>query len=143
MLQFREKVASIKKGKWYTYVGLYRCDCGNSLCATIKDVKAGKIVRCKTCQQTRRVTHGRTKSREYNSWSNMRQRCNNPKATYYPNYGGRGISICQRWDKFENFLADMGDRPKSQSLDRINNDGNYQPDNCRWATRTQQNLNRR
>jgi predicted XRE-type DNA-binding protein len=76
--------------------------------------------------------------REYSSYRAMRNRCHNPRHSRYPYYGGRGISICERWLKFENFLADMGERPQGKSLDRINNDGNYTPKNCRWATQREQ-----
>jgi hypothetical protein len=74
----------------------------------------------------------------------MKDRCNNPKAAQYQYYGGRGIRVCERWNVFENFLADMGPRPSpSHSIDRINNDGNYEPGNCRWATMSTQRLNQR
>ncbi len=77
----------------------------------------------------------------YISWMAMRTRCSYPKHIAYPRYGGRGITVCARWNKFENFLADMGERPSGMSLDRIDSDGNYQMDNCRWATVKQQQRN--
>jgi hypothetical protein len=85
------------------------------------------------------------RSPEYIAWSGMKQRCNNPKCKGYPNYGGRGIRVCDRWaDSYLNFLADMGRRPKrGYSLDRINNDGHYEPGNCRWADAKEQAANKR
>ena len=81
---------------------------------------------------------------EYIAWVNMWQRCRNKKRHDYPRYGGRGISVCNRWIEYDNFLADMGKKPnKEMSLDRINNNGNYEPSNCRWATKSQQRINRR
>ena len=74
----------------------------------------------------------------------MRQRCKNKNDPHYPDYGGRGITVCERWESFENFLADMGERPSDDlSIDRINNDGNYEPGNCRWTDRFTQARNRR
>lgn len=88
-------------------------------------------------------TRGRTVTSAYRAWINMLTRCNNPKATQYEFYGARGITVCERWRIFENFLADMGEPDPAMSLDRVNNDGNYGPGNCRWATHTDQCRNRR
>lgn len=77
----------------------------------------------------------------YQSWQAMKQRCLQPNHPHYANYGGRGITICERWSIFTNFLEDMGERPADHSLDRINSDEGYSPTNCRWATRTEQNRN--
>lgn len=89
--------------------------------------------------------HGMNKSPEWTSWSHMKERCYSPSATSYENYGGRGIKVCDRWlDSFENFYADLGPKPSAaHSLDRKDGDGNYTPENCRWATKKQQSRNLR
>lgn len=120
------------------------CDCGKvKRIAQISLVK--KITKsCGCLKKSNRwhITHGKTGIPEYAAWSGMIQRCSNPKNNRYSRYGGRGISYCERWSKFENFLEDMGPKPSpTHSIDRINNNGNYEPGNCRWATASEQSLN--
>lgn len=88
--------------------------------------------------------HGDKRTPEYDAWIGMKRRCNNPNSSRYKDYGGRGITVCERWMVVENFLTDMGERPTIEhSLDRKNNEGNYEPSNCRWATHEEQNQNQR
>jgi len=88
-------------------------------------------------------SHGMFGTATYRAWNDMKKRCLNKTNKSYKYYGGRGITICERWLTFENFLADMGVRPAGLSLDRIDNNGNYEPGNCRWTTHQQQMVNRR
>ena len=88
-------------------------------------------------------SHGQSNTRHYRAYRGMRTRCENPNAKSYKDYGARGIHVCERWLQYENFLADMGPRPQGTTLEREDNDGNYSPDNCYWATPKQQGLNRR
>lgn len=119
-----------------------KCDCGNESETRASGLKSGKATSCGCSKGFRK--HLMTASGTFKSWESMKQRCLNPKAPDYPNYGGRGIVICKRWqNSFDNFFADMGLRPDETSLDRIDVNGNYEPKNCRWATRSEQQRNKR
>jgi hypothetical protein len=101
------------------------------------------VIETTSIQNARYSRHGMSGTREYRIWAGMIQRCTNPNSMSYDDYGGRGITVCQDWLRFENFYRDMGDAPFKRSLDRINNDLGYYPDNCRWSTATVQASNRR
>jgi hypothetical protein len=118
-----------------------QCECGKHQAVNLHGIKTGKSTQCKACKATK---HGCHNTPEYGVWEGMKERCNNPKRKGYANYGARGIGLCERWNKFENFLADMGKRPSPElTIERVDNDKGYGPDNCVWDTRSQQNHNRR
>ncbi len=132
-----------------------KCDCGVTTYCKASFVKRGAIQSCGCLLRektvTRCTTHGRYREPEYETWRGMKKRCYLPKATGFKNYGGRGITVCDRWrvgeagvSGLECFIADMGKRPTADhSINRIDNDGNYEPGNCEWATRSTQTRNQR
>lgn len=141
--------------KWRKACWACKCSCGKSTITEAGSLRSGHTASCGCLRREQTSTsfykHGHAvnsngpASVEYRAWASMIQRCTNPKNSKYKNYGGRFISVCDRWrDSFPSFLADVGERPGPKfSIDRIDNDGNYQPGNVRWATSSQQRRNQR
>lgn len=123
------------------------CVCGVSKVVRGHSLTIGDTRSCGCLRVEIPTKHGHcprtSQTPEYVTWRGMRSRCNNPKSKAYRYYGARGIKICTRWNRFGKFLLDMGSRPKGKTLDRINNDGDYEPGNCRWATNDEQRKNKR
>lgn len=122
------------------------CECGAEHSVSAGSLHNGSSRSCGCLRRdvatTSNTTHGANRTRGHQSWIQMLNRCRNPRATGFEHWGGRGITVCERWLRFENFLADMGPRPKGLSLERLDNNKNYEPGNCKWATRTEQCRNR-
>lgn len=128
---------------------LWLCKCK---CEVVKPVRMhsllnGRSKSCKSCAnkaKTCNITHGLTNSPTYSSWKGMKERCTNENNKKYDYYGGRGVTLCERWHSFNNFLEDMGEKPeKNWHIDRIDVNGNYEPGNCRWITLAENNRNKR
>ncbi len=144
-LVIEKRTCNDKRGrsKW-----VCNCDCGEAVVHWSTNLRNGRVTSCGCLKKEKcrnnTITHNMSRTKVYKAWSDMIQRCENKKNAAYVNYGGRGVSVCKQWrGSFESFYKDMGDPPFKLSLDRINNDGDYSLSNCRWATRSEQNSNRR
>jgi len=141
------KVVGNNKDKGGFYYYLCKCDCGNKKEVRGTSLRSGVVKSCgclgkEMLEKGRQGTHKMSESVEYRTWLHLKDRCLNKNDKRYKNYGGRGIKVCKRWrDSFENFYKDMGKRPKGLTIDRVNNDGNYELSNCRWITKKEQSRN--
>ena len=154
---YSQKQLKLKKRNrgrfWYCL-----CNCGKTALVETNNLTSGEVRSCGCLAKEHSISnlakarktkepwifHGLSRTPEYKSWNHMLQRCNNKNHINYHNYGGRGIKVCDRWVKFKSFLEDMGFKPSpNHTIDRINSNSNYEPSNCRWATKSEQRQNRR
>jgi len=132
----------IKEGKSRKCV--VECVCGSLSTVEYAQLKSGRVKKCRECWAKEKVQHGMSGTKEYRAWQDMWQRCSNKNNARYKDYGGRGITICPEWSSFDEFLKDVGVAPKiCLSIDRIENDGDYEPKNCKWSTKSEQQRNKR
>ena len=133
--------------KHHSAIWKCKCECGTEKSIDGQALRKGLTQSCGCLGAERRLQantrHGMYGTTEYRIWADMLQRCNNPKQESYEGYGARGISVCKAWHEFSSFYADMGERPEGKTLDRIDNEGNYEPSNCRWSTGSEQAFNQR